>query len=843
MNVKLSVIMPCYNVEDTLGRALDSVLMQDVDFEFEIIIVDDASTDMTATIVHNYMLNHSFIKYLKNPENSGNAHSFYRGLCESRGDYFCVLDGDDYYTVQDKLKKQVRFLDRDTEKRYVATATHFLIDFGDGTIHVPDRSNIKEFTYADLLCGKHGYFHTATYLYRNIFKGNVPEYFDMKLYRGDTPRTIFHLMYSGKKVRVLDFVGSAYSYTFKGIWSSENEQEHFRYQIHFYEEHRKYLGTDFERRFADRQIESNRKKLERTSNQLHHYPQIDIETCLSEVKWFANKFSFAEKEYMLREIYSSEYIDTLVASLGVVLRMHSPECIQTATNNDSLCIFVSVLKPQGGGIFAEIKELAKMYADKNVFIFQTDAGGFSEEAIEAMSDLSNVSLETYPENEQAPLAWMSKKMAQIAPYRAYYYCSHADVLSQAVMASGACENIALFSFDHGYVVGLHNPNLTSIVAKRPVDYKLLSHDYAHKLLYIPAWSNGHKLDDESKYEPLRAHDHIVTASGAARFYKIDGAAPYRYIDIIPQLLAETDGLHYHFGPISDSAKSQIIQALNTRNLPIERFVHVEWSSDIVGDLQKYGVDLFIEPFPTVSYKLTLEVLSAGIPVAAWQALKRMQITDFVPSDSIYWKNVDELICQVRSLTKEKLTELSNSAKAYYKHYHAFNVVRSHIRECRSMIPQSSPFFADDTINEMSDYLVICKLDRISIMKRYLERTKHAPKQQTTNNVKGNRNSSPANHLPDSAEVINRCRWMKESHSFVIGYAISSRARRLRCILKRKAICEEAVDKMATLSPEEFVNFYGAAEANRQIDRIRMSTTYQIGRAATLPARKIKRHLR
>lgn len=843
MGIKLSVIMPCYNVEDTLRRAINSVLMQEVGFEYEIIVIDDASTDSTGDIVHEYESSHPNVKYLKNSANSGNAHSFYRGLCAAQGEYFCVLDGDDYYTIQDKLKKQVEFLDADTAEHYVATATHFIIDFGDGTVHVPDRSNVTEFTYTDLLCGKHGYFHTATYMYRNIFKGNVPEYFNMKLYRGDTPRTIFHLMYSGKKVKVLDFVGSAYSYTFKGIWSSENEKEHFRYQIHFYKEHRKFLQTDFERKFADRQIESNERKLKSAGDKLHHYPQIDIETCLMEVKWFANRFAFSEKDYMFREVFSSEYIDTLIVSLGVVFRTQFPQYVQSNANDDELCIFVSVLNPHGGGIFSEIRELAEMYSDKKVHIIQTDAGGISDDARREMSDLKNVELITYPQGESTPLAWLSQKMAEIAPYRAYYYCSHADVLSQAIMDSGICENIALFSFDHGFVVGLHNPNLNTIAAKRPVDYRLLSRDYASRLKYLPAWSKGCSIKSEAKYAPLSGHSRIITASGAARFYKVEGAAPYRYADIIPKMLGKTGGRHYHFGPMPNDVLKSIEQALTQQGVPSDRFVHIEWSPNIANDLIENNVDLFIEPFPTVSYKLTLEVLSAGVPVIAWRALKRMSITDFIPQDSLFWKNADELISLVCSLTKEKLDGMSRSSLFYFKQYHEFNTARTRIRENNGITPPDPPSFADSSINEMMDHLAICRFDRISIMGRYLDREKRKSKHGPVLGEKPTPTKACAQPLFDKSAVVKRCRWMKDSHSFILGYAISSRARKLRRALKGAAQRDEAVDKLAALSPEEFVEYYGASEANRQIDRILSSTTYRIGRAATLPARKIKKIIR
>ena len=94
----LSIIMPCYNMETTLVRAIDSILMQKVDFEYEVIIVDYASTDKTQEISTAYAQKDKRIHVIKNKKNEGNAKSFYVGLCNARGDYFCVLDGDDFYT-------------------------------------------------------------------------------------------------------------------------------------------------------------------------------------------------------------------------------------------------------------------------------------------------------------------------------------------------------------------------------------------------------------------------------------------------------------------------------------------------------------------------------------------------------------------------------------------------------------------------------------------------------------------------------------------------------------------------------------------------------------------------
>lgn len=163
---KVSIIMPCFNVEHTLARALDSIFMQEVDFSYEVLIVDDASTDSTVLIAKQYAKNHPQIQLICNPSNQGNAYSYYTGLKAAQGEYICVLDGDDYYTIPDKLQRQVNFLDGDTEEEYVGTATHYIIDLGNNKVSIPDRSNYKWCSYADFLTQK------TAYILKNIIVWN-----------------------------------------------------------------------------------------------------------------------------------------------------------------------------------------------------------------------------------------------------------------------------------------------------------------------------------------------------------------------------------------------------------------------------------------------------------------------------------------------------------------------------------------------------------------------------------------------------------------------------------------------------------------------------------------------
>jgi glycosyltransferase involved in cell wall biosynthesis len=92
----LSIIIPAFNIEKYIGVTLNSLLHQ-VDQDFEIIIVNDGSTDNTLKVVENIMCNSEFRNYkIINQQNSGVSTARNRGLAEAQGKYVYFLDGDDY---------------------------------------------------------------------------------------------------------------------------------------------------------------------------------------------------------------------------------------------------------------------------------------------------------------------------------------------------------------------------------------------------------------------------------------------------------------------------------------------------------------------------------------------------------------------------------------------------------------------------------------------------------------------------------------------------------------------------------------------------------------------------
>ncbi|MEC1072263.1 glycosyltransferase [Priestia megaterium] len=94
MNIKLSIIVPVYNLEKFVGRCLESILCQ-VNDEVEIIIIDDGSTDNSGTIIDEYAQKHSNIR-VTHKSNEGISKTRNKGLVQAKGEYVLFVDSDDY---------------------------------------------------------------------------------------------------------------------------------------------------------------------------------------------------------------------------------------------------------------------------------------------------------------------------------------------------------------------------------------------------------------------------------------------------------------------------------------------------------------------------------------------------------------------------------------------------------------------------------------------------------------------------------------------------------------------------------------------------------------------------
>lgn len=144
--IKLSVVISCYKQEDYIAACLKSVLAQEVDFEYEIIIADDCSPDNTrAIIMQFYEKNSGKIKLLFQEKNVGAARNYIDLHNRAQGEYVAHFDGDDIM-LPGKLQMQVDVMDADSRCNVVFHRARYFND---------DRSYLSEtgiwFQYGEVI--------------------------------------------------------------------------------------------------------------------------------------------------------------------------------------------------------------------------------------------------------------------------------------------------------------------------------------------------------------------------------------------------------------------------------------------------------------------------------------------------------------------------------------------------------------------------------------------------------------------------------------------------------------------------------------------------------------------
>jgi glycosyltransferase involved in cell wall biosynthesis len=250
---KVSVMIIAYNHERYIGQALDGILMQERDFDIEINVIDDASTDRTQQVVLEYQRRHpDIIHCFFGETNLGRIATqlnTYRGFQTLRGQYFALLEGDDYWTDPKKLATQVAFLDG--HPQYVACGHDTLKVYEDGSKPPEHFLPFKAFgrrraTINDLI-GLAGVFHLSSLVYRNVF-GTVPPLCFSDPYSCEATVNMVYGQYGD--IRHLPGYMSVYRAHGTGVFSGQSVERMWLFHLHGFRRFALYMGHRYLYYFA-----------------------------------------------------------------------------------------------------------------------------------------------------------------------------------------------------------------------------------------------------------------------------------------------------------------------------------------------------------------------------------------------------------------------------------------------------------------------------------------------------------------------------------------------------------------------------------------------------------------
>lgn len=211
--------MITYNHERFIRRALASVIMQEANFDYELVIGEDCSTDQTRQIVLEFQKEHpDRIRLLDTPVKLGMNMNVIRTFNECRAEYVALIDGDDYWTSPYKLQKQVDFLDGHPE---CSTCFHpvqvVFVDQKRRPQLYPARLEKDFYTLEDIL--NRNFMGTCSVMFRRGLIKQLPDWFTSGKIL-DWPLHILNAEHGG--IGLIREVMGVYRVHGGGVWWSTN---------------------------------------------------------------------------------------------------------------------------------------------------------------------------------------------------------------------------------------------------------------------------------------------------------------------------------------------------------------------------------------------------------------------------------------------------------------------------------------------------------------------------------------------------------------------------------------------------------------------------------------------
>ncbi len=227
MGAKVSILITCYNLEDSINNSISSVVSQELPFEWELLIGDDGSNDKSIEIIqkwiYQYPKNIKLYTMSRDKDENINGTRAARNranlLRKASGEYLIFLDGDDYFLGTEKLKNQVEILEN-KEYSHCSGVAHNIIAYD---VEKNTKKYLADVKLRDGVIDtkkyiRELYFHTNTILFRKKCLDMMlnPLYCD---YLNDNFITFIILQYG--ELYYLHNAWAQYNLTGQGLWTGK----------------------------------------------------------------------------------------------------------------------------------------------------------------------------------------------------------------------------------------------------------------------------------------------------------------------------------------------------------------------------------------------------------------------------------------------------------------------------------------------------------------------------------------------------------------------------------------------------------------------------------------------
>jgi len=256
MNPKVSVVVITYNHERFIKQTLDGILMQETDFDFDILIGEDDSSDDTRNIVVAYQKEHLdkirlFLHDRKdviyiNGRPTG-RWNLIDTLQHATGEYIAYTEGDDYWTDPHKLQKQADLLDGHPEYAMCFHNVTKIYDDDSNPPHLfPDPPVKEEYALKDLIMGIGT--PSTSLMYRNRLFDQFPEWYYYDIQQGDWPLHVLNAQYGN--IGFIDEAMGVYRVHSGGVFSTKSDLQKLYWEVEKFRILNQHLDFQYGKIFA-----------------------------------------------------------------------------------------------------------------------------------------------------------------------------------------------------------------------------------------------------------------------------------------------------------------------------------------------------------------------------------------------------------------------------------------------------------------------------------------------------------------------------------------------------------------------------------------------------------------
>ncbi|MBS9720766.1 glycosyltransferase [Tianweitania sp. BSSL-BM11] len=319
-DVTVSIICVTFNHEYFIRECLDSILSQKVDFNFEVIVADDCSSDSTADIVAEYAARDRRINFIRREQNIGPGRNFADAAERAKGEFLAICEGDDYWTDIHKLQLQLDYMRANPVCSLCFHPVKVVFDDGsfEPKLHPPE--DWKDFSLRALI--HKNFIQTNSVMYRWRYTDGLPEDYNPDIVPGDWHMHLLHAEIG--EIGFIDRVMSVYRRHAAGMWATSDgafnhHRKYIRGELFFFTDLSEQFGGFYRDVFIKNAVNAftdyaegmlDRRLYEELAAVARDFPSLARRTFAA--MGFKGEFDFSSAESLKHSIFGSCAVDVIV---------------------------------------------------------------------------------------------------------------------------------------------------------------------------------------------------------------------------------------------------------------------------------------------------------------------------------------------------------------------------------------------------------------------------------------------------------------------------------------------------------------------------------------------------